>query len=424
MGALADAFRAPGARRFFSAHAQSSLGSGIAMVGLPLLAYQQFHSPWALTGVLLPELLPAVALGPVLGALADRLPRRTCMVAADALRCVAFVLLALVPSLPLMIASALLAGIGTALFNPAALASLPSIAPSARRPAAMSLYAALDDLGLTVGPALAGALLLVFGPHTLMGLNAVTYLISAVMLSTLPLANRHVRVKLSLLSAVVSGSREIIARADVRTLLFSSTVAVLCVGMVNVGEVVLAKDLLKVGGSGLAALVTAAGVGTVVGSAVGARTRMSWEWRRAYILGLSCMAADLVLCAVAPYFGLLLATFALGGFGNGLALVHDRLLLSHAVPEVLHGRLFALHKAFTSAAFALSFVFAGVLISTFGVQTMFLCGGLALLIMILIVRPQLRQQWPEPVEGLKDGPQPPAEGQDAGVLQPQPRIAA
>lgn len=412
MRALVDVFRVPGARRFFAAHAQSSLGSGIAMVGLPLLAYQQFHSPWALTGVLLPELLPAVALGPLLGALADRLPRRTCMVAADALRCVAFVFLALVPSLPLMVASALLAGIGTALFNPAALASLPAIAPGERRPAAMSLFAALDDLGLTVGPALAGAMLLVFSPHTLMGFNAGTFLISALMLSTLPLSVRPVRVKLSLFSAVISGSREIIARPGVRTLLISSTVAVLCVGMVNVGEVVLAQELLDVGGSGLAALVTAAGVGTVVGSAVGARTRMSWQWRRAYLLGLSCMAADLVLCAVAPYFALLLVTFALGGFGNGLALVHDRLLLSHAVPETLHGRLFALHKAFTSAAFALSFIVAGILITSFGVQAMFLVAGLSLIVIILVVRPRLRQLWPKPTEG-----------QEPGALHPRPSAA-
>ena len=412
MRAFVDVFRVPGARRFFAAHAQSSLGSGIAMVGLPLLAYQQFHSPWALTGVLLPELLPAVALGPLLGALADRLPRRTCLVAADVLRCVAFVFLALVPSLPLMIASALLAGIGTALFNPAALASLPAIAPGARRPAAMSLFAALDDLGLTVGPALAGAMLLLFSPHTLMGINAATFLISALMLSTLPLTARPVRVKLSLFSSVVSGSREIIARPGVRTLLISSSVAVLCVGMVNVGEVILAQELLGVGGSGLAALVTAAGIGTVVGSAVGARTRMSWEWRRAYLLGLTCMAADLVLCALAPYFALLLATFALGGFGNGLALVHDRLLLSHAVPEALHGRLFGLHKAFTSAAFALSFVVAGVLISTFGVQAMFLTAGLSLIVIIVVVRPHLRQLWPKP-----------AEGQEPGALHPRPSAA-
>ena len=62
--AFGSALSARGAKRFFFAHAQSSLGSGIAIVGLPLLAYDHYHTPWALTAVLLCELLPAVALGP------------------------------------------------------------------------------------------------------------------------------------------------------------------------------------------------------------------------------------------------------------------------------------------------------------------------------------------------------------------------
>jgi MFS family permease len=394
--AFAAAMRGPGARRFFLAHAQSSLGSGAALVGLPLLAYEQFHTPWALSGVLLCELLPAVALGPLLGAISDRLPRRTCLVAADILRFGSFAALAFVPTLPLMIAGALLAGVGTALFNPTGLASLGTIACESSRPAAISLYSALDDIGTTLGPALAGALLLLVDPHSLMALNAATFAMSAILLSTLPLGSPPPRSSVSLLASVASGTREIAARPGVRILLGSSTVAVLCVGMVNVGEVVLARDLLEVGGSGLAALMTASGVGTVIGSAVGARTGTSWRWRRAYVLGLGCMAADLLLCAVFPVFWLVLATFALGGFGNGLALVHDRLLLSHAVPEPLHGRLFGLHKTCTSGGFVLSFVAAGVLVSTLGVGAMFFIGGACLVVMILLVRPHLRDLWPEP----------------------------
>jgi MFS family permease len=397
--AFGAALRSRGARRFFLAHAQSSLGSGIAIVGLPLLAYDHYHTPWALTAVLLCELLPAVLLGPVLGALADRLPRRTSLVAADVLRLGAFGALALVPSLALMVACALVAGIGTALFNPAALASVSRLATPEARPAAMSLYSALDDLGGTVGPALAGALLLVFDPHILMAINAGTFTLSAALLVTIPLSMTAQRAGGSLFASMRSGAREIMAIPGVRVLVTSSTVAVIAVGMVNVGEVVLARELLGVGGAGLAALMTASGVGTFLGSTFGTRTRSIWQWRRAYLTGLMCMAADLVLCAVAPYFGLLVFTFALGGFGNGLALVHDRLLLARIVPEPLHGRLFALHKTCTSAAFVIAFVVAGTLISTLGVQAMFLCGGLALVAIIVVVRQPLRALWPAPRPG-------------------------
>jgi MFS family permease len=397
MRALGAALKPRGARRFFLAHAQSSIGSGIALVGLPLLAYERFHTPWALTVVLLCELLPAVLLGPLLGALADRLPRRTCLVAADVLRLGAFAALAFVPSLGLMIACAFVAGIGAALFNPAALASLSQVSSADYRPAAMSLYAALDDVGLTLGPAIAGGLLLAFDPQTLMAINACTFTISAALLATIPLTRRIARPSASLLASLRSGAREIAARPGVRLLLASSTGVVFAVGMVNVGEVMLARELLGVGGSGLAALMTASGVGTFLGSTFGARTGTSWQWRKAYMLGLVCMAADLILCAIAPFFWLILITFALGGFGNGLALVHDRLLLAHSVPEALHGRLFALHKTCTSGAFVLAFVAAGALISTLGVQAMFLCAGLLLVVIILIVRPHLRALWPEPV---------------------------
>jgi MFS family permease len=396
MRALGAALKPPGARRFFLAHAQSSIGSGIALVGLPLLAYERFHTPWALTVVLLCELLPAVVLGPVLGALADRLPRRTCLVAADVLRLGAFGVLAFVPSLGLMIVCALVAGIGTALFNPSALASLSQVSSPEYRPASMSLYSALDDLGLTLGPAMAGALLLAFDSQVLMAVNACTFTISAVLLATIPLTSPTVRHTSTLLASLRSGAREIAARPGVRLLLASSTGAVVAVGMVNVGEVLLARELLDVGGSGLAALMTASGVGTFIGSTFGARTGATWQWRKAYVLGLVCMAADLILCAIAPYFWLVLVTFVFGGFGNGLALVHDRLLLAHSVPQALHGRLFALHKTCTSGAFVIAFLAAGALISTLGVQAMFLVAGLLLVVIILIVRPHLRALWPEP----------------------------
>src|SRR4051812_35980977 len=66
----------PGARRFFAAHGQSAIGSGAAVVALPLLAYERTSSPWALTLILLCLLAPAALAGPVLGSVVDRFGRR------------------------------------------------------------------------------------------------------------------------------------------------------------------------------------------------------------------------------------------------------------------------------------------------------------------------------------------------------------
>jgi MFS family permease len=387
------------ARRFFIAHGQSCLGSGLAHVALPLLAFDKTGSPWAVTAVLVPDLLPAIVLGPLLGTVVDRVGWRACAIAADLLRALAFGVIAVWGSLPAIVAAAALAGTGTALFAPAALSGLSRLAPGDRRPAALGLFGALDDIGLTAGPALAAVLLAGLPASALLGANAVSFAISALLIAGISESSAGFdaaeQPRSSIWTDVRRGLRDLSGRPDVRLLLMSSTAAVLCAGVTNVGEVVLARKVLGLGGSGLALLVAAAGLGTVLGS-LAARSSFAWQWRRAYITGLACMAADLVLSALAPGLLLLLPIFAIGGFGNGFALVHDRLLLGEAVPVELHGRVFALQKGLTSLAFAASFAGASGLIAVVGVQHTFLLAGAGMLAVVLVAAPRLRAAWPVP----------------------------
>jgi MFS family permease len=388
------------ARRFFAAHAQSCLGTGLAYVALPLLAYDRFGTAWAVAAVMLPDLLPAIVLGPLLGALVDRVGWRTCAAVADTLRCIAFLLVMSAHSLPLMIAGAFLCGLGTALFVPAALSGLPRLMDREdSRAAAMGLFGALDDIGLTAGPALAAVALAVISPTTLMGLNAATFAISALLIASLATARAapHGARATSLLADARAGVRELAARPEIRMLFASSTGVVLCIGITNVGEVVLAREVLDVGGSGLAIMVTAGGLGTVLGSLCSRFTTAGASaWRRAYVIGMGAMAAELLACAFLHSFWLVIPALALGGFGNGLALVHDRMLLSHSTPEFLHGRLFALQKTCVSLAFAVSFVGAGAIIAASGVQTAFLVSGIGLTLVMAAALPRLRAAWPVP----------------------------
>jgi MFS family permease len=172
----------PRARWFFAVLAQSSLGTGAAHVALMLIAYERFRSPWAVSLVLLADVLPAMLFGPILGAAADRWPRKACAVVADVLRAVAFLGIAVVDPYATTVAFAVLAGVGNALFKPAVLSGLPSLVEPERAPAATSLYGAITDFGYTVGPALTAGALLLVDAEGVMFANALTFAGSAVIL--------------------------------------------------------------------------------------------------------------------------------------------------------------------------------------------------------------------------------------------------
>src|SRR3954447_10005704 len=163
------------ARVYYAVLAQSALGNGAGYIALLVVAYDRFHSAWAISLILVADLVPAGLFGPVLGAAADRWSRRNCLIVSDLLRGTAFLGIGLVDGFPATVALALLAGVGTGLFNPASLAAIPSLVKEPERlPAATALFGAITDFGFILGPALAALLLAVGGPEVILFSNAAT----------------------------------------------------------------------------------------------------------------------------------------------------------------------------------------------------------------------------------------------------------
>ena len=333
----------PRARVFALALTQSSLGTGAGYIALLILALDRLDSPWAISMVLLADLIPAMLLGPVFGAAADRWSRRTCTVIADVLRAVAFIGIAFAPGIEATVAFAALAGIGTGLFGPAALAGLPSLVEKQRLPAATSLYGAISDLGFFVGPAIAGAVLLVGSAETLMLANGLTFMVSAVLLAGLRFGAAPERVpsasgedtRASLFVEAREGLRATAGIAGVRTILAASGAALFFAGILNVGELPFATEDLGSSEAGYAMLAAILGLGFIGGSLAGSKGGELPELRSRYLLGLLLLGVGLIASGLAPTLPAALATFALFGFGNGLLLVYERLLIQRVVVWVL-----------------------------------------------------------------------------------------
>lgn len=367
------------ARVFFAALAQSSLGTGAAYVALLLVALDRFDSPWAIGLVLLADVVPAMFLGPLFGAVADRWSRRACAVLGDLLRAGAFLALVLVDGFAATFVFALVAGIGTAMFTPAALAALPSLVENRRVPAATSLYGAIADLGFTAGPAIAAAILLAAGPETILAANAVTFTASAVALALLPFGGRPSRPegspRPSLLRDVREGIVATAGMAGLRLVLVAAGAALVFGALFNVGQPLLAQDELGSSDAGFAVLVTSYGLGFISGTLSGSAGGHVRLLRRRFLTGAFLMAFGFAASGMAPTVAAAVVTFVAAGYGNGMLLVYERLLIQALVPDSLSGRVFGIRDSLTAWAFALGFLLGPLLLEALGTRATITAAG-------------------------------------------------
>ena len=388
------------ARAFFAAYGQSALGNGAGYVALVVIAHELWDSPWAIALVLMADFIPAMLFGPLFGAAVDRFSRRRVAVLCDVARGIAFIALAFTGSFWAVIAFALVAGAGAGLFTPAILAGLPSLVEEERIAPATALYGALTDLGRTLGPAIAALVFAVAGAEALALANGVSFLICGAVLATLPFGGRPDapaagEERPGLLRDAREGVTATARMPGIRTLILASSTLIMFAATLNVAELLVAEELGS-GSTGYSIMVAAAGLGFVVGSLAGAGGAELPELKRRYLGGMLVTALGLILVGIAPALAFAVLALAMTGAGNGLMLVHERLLFQRVVPDRLMGRAFALADSAGSWAFALAFIAGGALLAQYGTQPVLVAGGAASIAIWAASVWSLRATWTEP----------------------------
>ena len=375
--------RTPGAvRRFLAASMQSSIGNAIGYIALLLLAYDMTHSAWAVAAVLLADCVPAIALGPFFGALADRLSRRMLVVIADLLRCGAFVALAFAGSLTAVIVLALVAGLGGALYQPAAKSALPGLAGD-RADEAMGALVASWSAASMIGPALGAGLLVLVSPSTLLLVNAATFLVSAIALSRLPIGRPVARRPRPTADAdgtadddggVRAGIRAARAVPGLGVVVAAGGAATLAFSLMNLAEPLLARAELKTGAAGFAMLVCIFGVGSTIGALRGRAD--GW----AMLATLAGGGLALLASAFVPSVQLAAVTFFATGLCCGIFMSSEHQLVARLAPAEALGRVFGLKDSLDAAALCSAFVAGGLIASIADARVTFAVSGAAALL--------------------------------------------
>jgi dTMP kinase len=356
-------------RRLWIALTLSSLGDWLSLLALSFLAGEigarsgVSGGLYAVSGVWLTSLLPALLLGPLAGAVADKFDRRMNMIIFDVIRAALYITIPI--DLSLGFANRLtwiyvvqfLASCASLFWTPAKDASVPNLVPRDKLEAANQL-----SLFATYGTApIAG---LVFSLLALLStalghishyfttnqvnlalyFNAATYVVSALTIYTLRELRRRPTDRISspsMIKLIWDGWQYAGQSRLVRGIIVGMTGAFAAAGaVVGLGPTYI-KSVLQGGSPGWGAAFAAIFFGLAIGMFLGLRVLRGFSRRR--LFGLSIMFAALPLAAVAVIPSLVLTVMLVIVIGAcaGVAYVTGYTVIGLEVNDETRGRTFA-----------------------------------------------------------------------------------
>jgi MFS family permease len=282
------------------------------------------------------------------GALADRLPRRTMMITSDLARCVVVGAFAVIDatghlSFPLLVGLALLAGLGDGFFFPAIGGIVPLVVEAEALPSANSLFGVTRWGSILLGPSVAALLYHALGSSVVFGLDAASFVVSAVLLwLTRPRAVER-ETKEGAFQDIVDGVRYV---ARVPWLWVTIVVFALILMLQLAPQQVLMPALVKehfhrgVGAYGL--ITTLVGAGSVLGTLAygqwpARRNRGRVDYGFFFVNSLGIAGIGL-----SPWFAGAVVSAGIRGFCLGYAIALWETMLQELVPEEMLSRVVSL----------------------------------------------------------------------------------
>ena len=375
-------------RNVFAAASVSALGAAISAVSVSWVVYHYTHSAIDIAYVGLVGVIPGIVLGLFAGVVADRYNRRSIMVASDLARMAGIGLLAaflfLVGfSLPLILGVMLVVYSFSAMFTPASQAILPSFVPMDSLEDANGLLQASTAVMNSVGAAAGGIAVVLVGAAWGLGINALTYALSASFLIRVAADWGRPRVEPS--TAPRSGLRDAAEgfrymrahRPLLETVLLSLPINFLaCLAL----PFLVVYASIRFGGNPevYGYLVATSAAGTALGALSVGRIRA----RRfvgvliaVCILGLAGFVAVLALT-----HGLAIALAASVGIGVMVGLINTAFvsLVQAIVPREILARVLSIDSVGSTISIPAGLLVGGVLIGRYGIEFGFLVAAVGL----------------------------------------------
>jgi MFS family permease len=385
------AFRHRNFRVFWLGAFVSNVGTWMETIAIGVWVTQTTgRAGWTATVAAL-TYMPALVLGPLGGAIADRRDRRQ-LVAwltwAQLLLAATLAALALLGrlSLPVVSVLAFLTGCANTLLAPVSSALLSELVPRKDLLSAVSLSSAQYNLGRIVGPGLAAVVMAAGGLGAAFALNALSFVAVMVAVGTVQLPAPEPRLHGHLLAEIRTGVRVAHEDAGIRTALWLTfAVGALVAPFIGLLPVFAIQELGR-GASGTSLLATAQGVGAVAAAFLAGSLAERWGRERLLARASGALAVLATLYWLSPNFGLAVVGICLVGSAYLTTLSTLSSVCLSRVSRLLQARVASLYGLVLSTSYGLGLLGLGWSGDHFGLRRVMVVAALSCLAVVLVLK--------------------------------------
>jgi hypothetical protein len=370
-----------GFRLLFAGQFVEVFGSQLAAVAIPFQVYDLTRSSLQVGLVSLAQLLPLIAGALIGGSLGDALDRRLIIAAASVLLALttgglAVNAVAAHPSLAAVYlvsaAAAGLAGVASTASN----AAVPALVAPRHLVAAYAATQVVDQVGLVVGPALAGLLIDAVQLPWVYAATAVIYLLTALAAARMPAIPPVPEAGRPGLGAIVAGLRYLRGRQAMQGA-YLIDVNAMVFGMPRALFPALAVSVFHGGARTLGYLYAAPAAGALIGALTTgwlARVhRQAW----AVIVAVAVWGAAIVAFGLVHVLWAALALLAVAGWADVISAVLRSTILQTSTSEEYRSRVSAVQIAVVTGGPRLGDLEAGAVATLVSTEFSIVSGGLA-----------------------------------------------
>ncbi|AIT82346.1 MULTISPECIES: MFS transporter [Sphingomonadaceae] len=357
-------------RQLFLAQVIALVGTGLATVALGLLAYDIAGADaGAVLGTAMAiKMIAYIGVAPIVGAYANRLPRRAFLIAMDVIRCLVALALPFVDQVWQIYILIFVLQSASAGFTPTFQATIPDVLPEEKDyTRALSLSRLAYDMESLTSPMLAAALLTVMNFHWLFSGTAIGFACSAllVLTTTLPRSSAH-NSGGGIYDNTTRGARLYLKTPRLRGLLAVTLAAAAASAMVIVNTPVLVQAALGLGQREVAITLAAFGGGSMLAALLLPRLLERLSDRKVMLSAASVMTVALAVLALTwrghaspGYWGVILAGWLVLGIAYSASITPGGRLLRRSSAEEDRPALFAAQFALSHVCWLIAYPLAG-----------------------------------------------------------------